>query len=1021
MSYFSRFAISVFLLTIIIPAFHSTAQTELEFIRRQPPFTGVHSAWVDSVMNAMTPDERLGQLFVVASWSNKGLEHTAEIAAIIKKYHIGGIIFFQGGPVRQANMTNYFQSISKTPLMIAMDAEWGLGMRLDSTMSFPRQMMLGAIENNELIYSMGAEIARQMQRLGVHVNFAPVIDINNNPQNPVIGSRSFGEDKWNVTSKGLAYMLGLQDNKVLAVGKHFPGHGDTNVDSHYDLPVIPFTRERLDSLELFPFRQLINAGLGGIMSAHLHVPVLDPSKNVAASVSPKVINELLIDELGFRGLVFTDALNMKGVSDYYQPGQLELNAILAGNDILLFPEDISRAVARIKREIRRGTITQEEIDAVCRKILTMKHWAGLNKYKPVELKNLTNDLNTTRAELLRRRLIESAITLVENRQDLIPVKRLDTLRIASVSISRNANTVFQKSLGMYGKVDHFHIPRDADFEQMISVVNRLISYDVVIAGIHDTDMRSTRQFGITPQITDVIHRLAGNTKVILTIFGSPYSLSFFRDLNDISSIIVAYEDNPVTQDYAGQLIFGGIPAAGFLPVNASQDYRIGAGIKTFLRTRLKYSIPEEAGMSSGILEEIDTIVTNAIAQKAMPGCQLLVAKDGVVVYNKAFGSHTYRNSRAVEPDDIYDLASLTKIAATVPVLMHLKEKELFHPDKTLGELLPELLNTNKAGLSLRDVLTHQARLQAWIPFYYSAYELLYPDEELFSRNLSARHPFQLANGVFLNRNHRFREDFFRTEPDSVYSVQVAAGFFLNRNYTDTIYSRINESELRPRKEYLYSDLGYFYLLKAMQQITGERLDFYVQDRFYSKLGAHTLGYLPRHRFPSDRIVPTENDIAFRRQILKGYVHDPGAAMMGGIGGHAGLFSNANDLAKLMQMYLWKGEYGGERYFNPSTIDEFTACQFCSNGNRRGLGFDKPETDPKKNGPSSKLASPESFGHTGFTGTIAWADPVHQVVYIFLSNRVYPDQMNNKLLDLNVRTRIQDVIYRSFLNLGQNGR
>ncbi len=1018
MACFSRIATSVCLL--ILPVFHSSAQPELEFIRRQPPFTGVHSAWVDSVMNAMTPDERLGQLFVVASWSNKGTEHTAEIAAIIKKYHIGGIIFFQGGPVRQAKMTNYFQSISKTPLMIAMDAEWGLGMRLDSTMSFPRQMMLGAIDNNQLIYSMGAEIARQMRRLGVHVNFAPVIDINNNPQNPVIGSRSFGEDKWNVSSKGLAYMLGLQDNKVLAVGKHFPGHGDTNVDSHYDLPVIPFTRERLDSLELFPFRQLINAGLGGVMSAHLHLPVLDPAINVAASVSPKVIGDLLLDELGFRGLVFTDALNMKGVSDYYQPGQLELNAILAGNDILLFPEDISRAVTLIKREIRRGTITQEEIDAICRKILTMKHWAGLNHNQPVEVNNLVNDLNTTQAELLRRKLVENAITLVESKQDLIPLKRLDTLQIASVSISRNANTQFQKTLGLYANVDHFHIPRDAAFENMISVVNSLITYDLVIVGIHDTDMRATRQFGITPQITDVVHRLVGNSKVILTVFGSPYSLSFFRELKDLSGIIVAYEDNSLTQDYAGQLIFGGIPASGFLPVNAGDDYKTGHGIKTFVQTRLKYSLPEEAGMNSAVLEGIDTIVANAIEQKAMPGCQLLVAKNGIVVYNRSFGFHTYRNSRAVEPEDIYDLASITKIAATVPVLMNLQEKELFFPDKTLADLLPELKGTNKADLLLRDVLTHQARLQAWIPFYYSAYELLYPGEELFSRNLSAGHPFQLANGIFLNKNHRFREDFFRNEPDSLYSVQVTAGFFLNNTYLDSVYRRIDESELRPRKEYLYSDLGYFYLLRAIERITGERMDLYLQERFYRRLGAHTLGYLPLHRFSADRVVPTENDLAFRRQILKGYVHDPGAAMMGGIGGHAGLFSNANDLAKMMQMYLWKGEYGGERYIHPGTLDAYTACQFCDNGNRRGLGFDKPETDPKKNGPSSKLASSDSYGHTGFTGTIAWADPVHQVVYIFLSNRVYPDQMNNKLLDMNVRTRIQDVIYRSFLNNGQNG-
>lgn len=902
--------------------------------------------------------------------------------------------------------------------MIAMDAEWGLGMRLDSTISFPRQMMLGAIDNNQLIYTMGAEIARQMQRLGVHVNFAPVIDVNNNPRNPVIGSRSFGEDKWNVSSKGLAYMLGMQDNKILAVGKHFPGHGDTNVDSHYDLPVIPFSRERLDSLELFPFKQLINAGLGGIMSAHLHVPALDPAKNVASSVSPNVIRDLLIDELGFTGLVFTDALNMKGVSDYYQPGELEMAALLAGNDVLLFPEDISKAVARIKREIRRGTITQEEIDASCKKILMLKHWVGLNKYKPVNLNNLTGDLNSSQADLIKRRLTENAITLVENRNDIVPLKRLDTLRIASLSVSKNANTEFQKTINLYGKVNHFHIPRDSGFENMISVVNQLISYDVVIIGIHDTDMRASRQFGVTPQVIDIVQRLSGNTKVILTIFGSPYSLAFFNDLKEIYSIVIAYEDNPLTQNYAAQIIFGGIPANGFLPVNANEEYKMGTGIKTFLRTRLKYSIPEDAGMSSEVLKEIDTIVINAISQKAMPGCQVLVAKDGVVVYHRNFGYHTYLNERSVEADDIYDLASITKIAATIPALMNLYEKEWFLTKNKLSSVLPELANTNKGELLIEDILTHQAGLQAWIPFYHSAYQVLYPGEELFNRNLSARYPFMLANGLYLNKNHRFVNNFYRSSPDSVFSIEVAENFFLNNAYLDTIYRRINTSELRPKKEYLYSDLGYFYLLRAVERITGERLDSYVQDKFYYKLGTNTMGYLPLKTFQKERIVPTENDMAFRRQVLQGHVHDPGAAMMGGIGGHAGLFSNANDLAKLMQMYIWKGEYGGERYFFPATIDKFTSCYFCGSGNRRGLGFDKPETDPKKNGPSSKLASPQSFGHSGFTGTIAWADPEHQVVYIFLSNRVYPDQLNNKLLDLSVRTRIQDSIYRSFLKNGQ---
>lgn len=1000
-------------LLFFIPYQKIYSQTDLEFVRQLPPFTGTHSAWADSVFNTLSPEERLGQLFMVAAWSNRGHEHTAELSGLISKYGIGGIIFFQGGPVRQARMTNTLQSVSKVPLLIAMDAEWGLGMRLDSTMSFPRQMMLGAIDNNQLIYRMGVEIARQMKRLGIHVNFAPVLDINNNPANPVIGSRSFGEDRWNVSSKGLAYMLGMQDNKVLAVGKHFPGHGDTNVDSHYGLPVIPFSRERLDSLELFPFQQLINAGLGGIMSAHLHIPELDSGKNVAASVSKAVIHDLLIEELGFEGLIFTDALNMKGVSDYFQPGELELLALHAGNDVLLFPEDVPRAIAHLKREIRRGSISQDEIDLRCRRILAMKHWAGLNKYRPVPVAGLVKDLNTKDGELLQRELIEKAITLVENKNSLLPLQRIDTLNLASLVFSRHEQTTFQKTLAHYMEMDQFQLTRETGFQEMMNVVNKLIAYDLVIIGVHDTDMRVTRQFGITPLITDVVRRLSEHTRVILTVFGSPYSLSYFDHLPKLSAIIISYEDHSFTQSYSAQLIFGGITASGVLPVKASEGYPAGTGIKTNVRTRLKYSVPEEAGMSSDRLDEIDSIVLNAIRRKAMPGGQVLVARNGVVVYHKSFGHHTYRNDKNVEYSDLYDLASLTKIAASVPAVMRLYERELIHPDNRLSSILPTLAGTDKGEMLIRDILTHQARLPAWIPFYQRTYQTLFSDEELFSRSLSLTHPFRLANNLFLNRNHRFTEGIFSPRPDSDFYIRVAENLYMNRSYIDTIYRLIDESELRPGKEYLYSDLGYYFLLRAIEGLTFDRLDYFVEQQFYSRLGASTMGYLPLRKFSKSRITPTENDLAFRRQTLQGYVHDPGAAMLGGVGGHAGLFSNANDLAKLMQMYLWKGEYGGERFFQPSTIELFTSCQFCDSGNRRGLGFDKPEIDPKKNGPSSKLASPESFGHSGFTGTIAWADPVHQLVYIFLSNRVYPDQLNNLLTELNVRTRIQDVIYQSF--------
>ncbi len=953
----------------------------------EPPFISASSAWVDSVFRSLSEEERIGQLFMIAAYSNKGEAHKNAVTHMIKKYKVGGLIFFQGGPVRQAQLTNYYQQVTQTPLLIAMDGEWGLSMRLDSTIKYPRQMMLGAIQDESLVYEMGEEFARQFKRLGVHINFAPVIDINNNARNPVINSRSFGESPINVTRKGLAYMLGMQHNGVIATAKHFPGHGDTDRDSHKTLPVIAHSRQRLDSIELFPFRYLISRGLGAVMTAHLHVPALDSSFNQASSLSNYIVSDLLKQEMSFQGLVVTDALGMSGVADYNQPGMTALRALKAGNDILLMSKDVPNAINKIKKAIARNEITQKTIDERCKKILKAKYWLRLNHFEPIETDSLIEDLNTEKAALIKRKLIADALTLLINKNDVIPIQNLDSLKIASVSVGDGYDTKFQQTLSLYDDVEHFTIHKNASYNEYESIIHKLSVYDYVIAGIHNTSPYPN-SFGVSNASVSFIRRLSRQTKVLLTFFGNPYALSRF-DVEKLHGLLLAYNDDTVTNELAAQLIYGGIPSRGRIPVTPSSYFPAGSGITQPHRIRLRYSLPLDVEMDSEKLKRIDTLALGAIEERATPGCQILVARNGTVFYHKSFGYHTYDKKKAVTNFDIYDLASVTKICATLPSLMKLTDRGVFDVNDYMSDYLSDLKKSNKKHIKVKDVLTHQARLKALIPFYLHTlikdslgHQVL--DPEVYSHEYSEK-----------------------------YSHKVAENLYITNDYRDVMYEEIINSNLYRRKRYKYSDLGFYLFQQIIEEKTGQDLDNYVDKYFYQPLGATTLVYNPLEKFPKSLIVPTENDTLFRKQLVQGYVHDMGAAMLGGVAGHAGLFSNANDLAKLMQMYLQKGEYGGKRYIAGSTVDMFNTAPYRYRRNRRGLGFDKPHIH--SNGrPVFKWLPLESFGHTGFTGTMVWVDPKYQLVYIFLSNRVYPDPENHKLISMNTRRNIQHVIYDAII-------
>jgi len=951
---------------------------------KEPPFLNTGEAWVDSIMAVLTPEQRIGQLFMVAAYSNRGKDHIEELSKLICTNNIGGLIFFQGGPVRQAIQTNYYQSIAPTPLLISIDGEWGLSMRLDSTMRFPKQMALGAIGDNTLIYSMGLEIARQCKRLGIHINFAPVVDINNNPLNPIINSRSFGEDKYNVAQKGIAYMKGLQDGGILANAKHFPGHGDTDSDSHKTLPTIKHNIDVIDTLDLYPFKELIREGLGSMMVAHLFIPALDTIKNTASTLSKIIVTDLLKTKLGFKGLTFTDALNMKGVSSYFQPGKLDVKALLAGNDVLLFSENVPQAIEEIICAINENEISMEEIDRRVRKILETKYWAGLSNYKPIELKHLYEDLNTFNGKLINRKLSESSLTLIKNDNNLLPLERLDTLQIASVAIGGDSVNLFQQNLGYYAPMDYYQISKDATKDVIDTLLKKLNKYNLLILSLHNTSSFSYKNYGITEQESFILNSLPNvKAKVVLNILGMPYTLNRLVGAEVANALLISYEDQENPQITSAQMLFGAIGCKGKLPVTAAA-YKMNDGINTPGGIRLKYTFPEELSIPSANFAPIDTIVAHAIKDGALPGCQVLVAKDGKVIYSKSFGYHTYDKLRPVQNSDLYDIASITKISSTLLGVMKLYDEHRIDMDKKVNRFLPEIKNTNKQDMVLRDMLSHQAGLPPYIPFYLST----------------------------INSKGFLSDKIYSPTQNDSFPIPVSNGIYIRKDYPDTLWAKIKDCDIKERGKYVYSDLGYYFLKRMIERMTKEPLDKYVSKTFYAPLGLATLGYLPLTRFNADRIIPTTYDVKFRKRLVQGYVHDPGAAMMGGIAGHAGIFSNSNDLAVIMQMFLKGGEYAGVRYFDKTTIDEFTKQQFPDDNNRRGMGFDKPEPDITKITPAAKSASLRSFGHQGFTGTCVWADPDQNLIYVFLSNRVYPNEENNKLANTNVRTNIHQAIYNA---------
>ncbi|WP_233898707.1 glycoside hydrolase family 3 N-terminal domain-containing protein [Tenacibaculum piscium] len=936
--------------------------------------------WVDAILNSMSIDEKIGQLFMIQAYSNKGEKHQNFITNMIKKYHVGNLIFMQGTPDKQVALNNKYQAVSKVPLLIGFDGEWGLDMRLKNTYRFPWNMTLGAIQDDKLLIETGKRIGEHCKRVGIHINFAPVVDINTNPKNPIIGNRSFGENKENVTRKAIAFTKGMQSVGVLANAKHFPGHGDTAADSHLTLPTIHFDEQRLDSIELYPFKKMFEKGVASVMTAHLSIPALESNVKLPSSLSKNVVTDLLQEKLGFKGLIITDGLNMKGAANYSSPAAINVAAILAGNDVLLIPQDIPETIRLLKDAVLIGKITENRLNHSVEKILKAKYLVGLDTYKPIETQNIISDINSPYDEVLHRKLIKNAITVVKNNDTILPIRNLKNKKIAYVSLGDDSGKPFVNMLKNYTKVDV------VSADNLSLLLQKLQQYNLVIVGFHKSNKNPWKGYQFSHKEVTWLQEISKNNKVILNVFANPYSLLKVNSFENIESVVVSYQNSVLSQELSAQGLFGAFDLKGKLPVSIHQNIKEGTGLFIKGMNVFQYTIPEEAGVSSEKLAIIDKRIDTILMKKMAPGGQIFVAKNGKVIYHKSFGFHTFSKKKAVKKSDIYDLASLTKILASLPMIMKAEEEKKISLYASLGDILPRYKDSNKDTILLKEILSHYGRLRSWIPFY------LRTKDEKTGRNDTK---------------------YYRNKRSKDFNIKIANHLYMKDSYKDSIYKQIVDAKQRKKRGYKYSDLGYYMFKEIIELKYKEPLNILVDDFFYSGLGADRTTYLPLEKFSKSEIVPTERDTYYRNQLVHGYVHDMGAAMIGGVGGHAGLFSNANDVGKIMQLYLQGGNYGDKKYLASETIDKFNKRYYQDRKVRRGLGFDKPQLNPKIKA-TCGCVSDTSFGHSGFTGTYTWVDPATDIVYVFLSNRVYPTMRNRGLIKSNIRTKIQEDIQNAIL-------
>lgn len=952
--------------------------------------------WVDSVMNKLSFKEKVGQLFIYTIAPVDTKRNLELLREAVDTYKVGGLLFSGGKMQTQVDLTNRAQKQAKVPVMITFDGEWGLAMRLRGTPVFPRNMVLGCIRDNQLIYEYGREVARQCRQIGVQVNFAPVADVNINPKNPVINTRSFGEDPVQVADKVIAYAYGLEGGGVLSVCKHFPGHGDTDVDSHKALPVLPFTRERLDSVELYPFKKAIRAGLGGMMVGHLQVPAIEPIGGLPSSLSRNVVYDLLTDELAFKGLIFTDALAMKGVSGN---GNVSLQALKAGNDMVLAPRNLKDEIPAVLEAVEKGELSKEDIENKCRKVLTYKYVLGLKKKPFVQLSGLEQRVNSPQARDLIRRLNQAAITVLNNKNHILPLHADKAQRIALLEVGKPGETeTLAKQMSRYASLSRFRLRPNQTEEENRRLRDSLAAYKRIVIAVSEQRLAPYHPF---------FAKFAPESPAIYLFFTpGKMMLQIHRAVSDASAVVLGHSHNSDVQRQTADILFAKATADGRLSASLGGLFPTGAGV-TITPESPSHFIPEEYGLSSALLKKIDTIALDGIQQGAYPGCQVVVLKNGHIMFDKAFGTYAGKGSPRVESTDIYDLASLSKTTGTLLAVMKLYDKGRFNLTDKISDYLPFLQRTDKKDITIREILYHQSGLPPWLPFYQEAIDKDSYDGKLFSARKDAQHPVRIGTATWANPKFKFKSEYISPVKTGDYTVQICDSLWLNRSFRKVIEEKIMETPLK-QKRYVYSDIGFILLGMLVEQLAGMPMEAYLQREFYGPMGLERTGYLPLRRFAKSEIVPSNKDRFLRKETLQGFVHDEASAFFGGLAGNAGLFSTAREVAHIYQMLLNGGEIDGKRYLSKETCQLFTTE--VSKISRRGLGFDKPDMQDSKKGNCASVAPAGVYGHTGFTGTCAWVDPENELVYVFLSNRIYPDVTNRKLNQLHIRERIQEAIY-----------
>lgn len=912
------------------------------------------ASWAETTLSAMNLEQKISQLFCGSTYGTYAAEDDPEyvrILDLVERFQIGGLMLHQGTPFSQLHLLNALQQHSRIPLWISQDLEWGAGMRVKRSTVFPSMMALGATRDPALAHAMARVIASEVHSLGVHQAYAPVADVNNNPSNPIINVRSFGETPDLVSKFAVATMRGLQDGGVVATAKHFPGHGDTAVDSHLDLPVLSVDLDRLRRVELPPFQALIDAGVKSVMVGHLSIPALKGDAGLPATLSNRVISELLRQEMGFDGLVVTDAMSMKGLANRFGEGEACVRAIQAGCDVLLMCKDPLAARRAILQAVKSGTLPESRIDESVHRILKMKEAAGLHLKSVSDMAPITQCVAAQAHQVLSREIARRSITLLHNQGDLLPITQApENILCLAMSDTDDPDVAqfFEQKLKDRISPTVF-ASRLLDLRSHASEVQNAAetaaNFDLIVLPCFFKVRAGSNQMAFSPHQKILFERLVrGHVPVLMISFGSPYLTA---GLNQPDVHLACFSDCEASQLAAIDAVFGFAPITGKSPVTIPGSATFGAGQET-RQVRLRPGHPLEVGMAADLSKQVDDLILSAIEAHIFPGAAVAIGRAGVLVKNQGYGFLTYESDVPVTTDSQFDLASLTKVIATTTATMALIDQGKLNRDDRVPSVLPEFAQNGKQDVTVFHLLSHTSGLPAYHAFH--------------------------TMGL--------------TQRDQVIDAIMA-----------------EKLEHPPGSECVYSDLGMITLGLIVEKIVGTDLDTYLKNHFWNVLGMTRTGFRPVGKTEFDpRIVPTEVDDVFRHALIQGAVHDETAFILGGIAGHAGLFSTSTDLAQFADMMLRGGTSHGTQLIDTATIAEFTTRIFPTGTCTRALGWDTKTLDGYSS--AGQFFGPRSFGHTGFTGTSIWMDPDQQLFVILLTNRVHPSRAETRHKE--IRAQLADI-------------